>query len=222
MKKLIFAAILAASLALAFSGCRHSKGVQGSGVRKVEKRDLGAFKSIETTGAFEIQITCQQAQSFEIEGDDNLLPLVRAEVRGNVLHIFNTSNYRSSTGITVRIGVLDLEGIVTTGAGDIHITDVKNDKLAINSNGAARVEAAGQTRYATISSNGAGKIDASKLRAESAAVTVTGAGHVDVYASRRLDATVSGVGQITYDGNPFEVNRRVSGIGTINKKQSGA
>jgi hypothetical protein len=53
-------------------------------------------------------------------------------------------------------------------------------------------------------------------------VTVTGAGHVNVYATRRLDATVSGVGQITYDGDPPEVNRKVSGIGSINKKESGA
>jgi hypothetical protein len=223
MKKLIFVTTLSAALLLVFSGCRHAgKGVQGSGVRKVEKRELGAFKSIETTGAFEILVACQQAPSFEIEGDDNLLPLVRTEVRGGVLHIFNQSNYRTAKGITVRIGVPDLEGILTTGAGDIRITNVKNDKLVVSSKGAARIEASGQTKFASITSTGAGQIDANKLHAESATVTVTGAGHVNVYATRRLDATVSGVGQITYDGDPAEVNRKVSGIGSINKKESGA
>ena len=222
MKKLIFVAILSVALLVAFSACHHGKDVHGSGVRKTEKRELVAFKSIETTGAFEILVTCQQAPSFEIEGDDNLLPLVRTEVRGGVLHIFNQSNYRTAKGITVRIGVPDLEGILTTGAGDIRITNVKNEKLVVSSKGAARIEASGQTKFATITSTGAGQIDANKLHADSATVTVTGAGHVNVYATRRLDATVSGVGQITYDGDPPEVNRKVSGIGSINKKESGA
>lgn len=222
MKKIIFHAVLGIILISGFTSCHHSKGVQGSGIRKMEKRELGAFKSIETTGAFEVAVTCQQAPSFEIEGDDNLLPLIRTEVRGNVLHIFSQSNYRSAKGITVRIGVPDLEGILTTGAGDIRISNVKNDKLVVSSKGAARIEASGQTKYASISSTGAGKIEANKLHAESAKVTVTGAGHVDVYATRQLDATVSGVGSVTYDGDPAVVNKSVSGIGTINKKESGA
>jgi len=53
-------------------------------------------------------------------------------------------------------------------------------------------------------------------------IRVTGAGSVDVYATQQLDAIVSGVGQITYAGDPPVVNKNVSGIGTINKKQTGA
>ena len=55
----------------------------------------------------------------------------------------------------------------------------------------------------------------------SAKVTVTGAGSVNVYATQELNATVSGVGQITYAGDPPVVNKSVSGVGSINKKQSG-
>jgi hypothetical protein len=220
MKRFTFIAVLSAALLFAFSACRHvGKGVQGSGVRKTEKRDLGTYKSIETTGAYEVQVTCQQAASFEIEGDDNLLPLIKIEVRDGVLHISNETGYRATKAIIVRIGVPDLEGFTSHGAGDVHITNVKNDKLAVSTTGAANIEASGTTTFVSISSTGAGKIDTNKLHAERAKVTVTGAAIVDVYASQQLNATVSGVGQVTYSGNPNVVNKSVSGIGRVSKKE---
>jgi hypothetical protein len=222
MKKLLLVVTLTVAMGSVASSCRHfGRGVQGSGVPKTEKRDLGAFKSIETTGAYQIQITCQQTASFEIEGDDNILPIIRTEVRDGVLRISNEKSYQARKPLIVRINLPDLESIFSTGAGDIYITKVKNEGLAISSTGAARVEAEGQTGLVSISSTGAGKIDTSRLHAERAKVTVTGAGSVDVYASNQLDASVSGVGRVTYDGNPGVVNKSVSGIGSISKREGG-
>jgi len=45
------------------SGCMHR--VHGSGVRKTEKRDLPAFNAIETSGAFEVQVNCQQPPALK-------------------------------------------------------------------------------------------------------------------------------------------------------------
>ena len=219
MKRLIFVCTMTAVLVAAFSSCRHfGKGVQGSGVRKTEKRDLAAFKSIETNGALEIQVTCQKPASFEIEGDDNLLPLVKTEVRNDVLRIYNDGPYTAKRAISVRLALPDLEAISSNGATDIHVTNVKNDQLTISWQGAGRIEAAGETKFVSISSNGAGKVDTGKLRAERASVTVNGAAKVDVFASQQLDATVSGVGQVTYEGNPGVVNKSVNGLGSVNKK----
>jgi hypothetical protein len=222
MKKLLLISILTATALFTFSACRHlGKGVQGSGVRKTEKRDLPAFKSIETNGAFAVRVTCQQAASFEIEGDDNLLPLIKTEVRNGVLRIFNDGSYTATQAIIVRMTLPDLEAISSTGAADIQVTNVKNDQLTISWQGAGRIEGAGETKFVHISSTGAGKIDTGKLSAERAKVSVTGAAHVDVYASQQLDVTVSGVGQVTYYGNPGVVNKSVTGLGNVTKNESG-
>jgi putative autotransporter adhesin-like protein len=219
MKKLLLISILIAAGLTSFSACRFvGKGVQGSGVRKTEKRDLPAFKSIETNGAFAVQVSCQQAASFEIEGDDNLLPLVKTEVRNGVLRIYNDASYTATKAISVRMAIPDLEAISSTGAADIHVTNVKNNQLTISWQGAGRIEGTGETKFVSISSTGAGKIDTGRLHAERAKVSVTGAAQVDVYASQQLDVTVSGVGQVTYDGNPGVVNKSVSGLGSVNKK----
>ena len=220
MKKVLIATVSVAFL-FAFFGCRHlGKAVQGSGVRKTEKRELAAFKSIETNGAFEIKITCQQPQSFEIEGDDNILPLIKTEIRDGVLHIHNEKSYNSARLSSIRIGLADLNRFATEGAADVSITNIKNDKFSINSTGAAKIKVEGQTKLVEINVPGAAKIDASNLRAERAAVTVNGAAQVDVYASQQLDAIVAGVGQVTYDGNPGVVNQNVTGLGRVNKKGS--
>ena len=221
MKRLFLISLLTITL-FSLPSCRHlGKGVEGSGVRKTEKRELPAFKSIETTGAFDIDVTCQQAASFEIEGDDNILPLITTEVRNGVLRIYNSKSYNTAKAAVVRISVPDLEKISSTGAANFNIANVKNAQLAISSTGAGNIEAAGETKSANITSTGAGKIDAGKLRAERAKVSVTGAAHVDVYATQQLDVTVSGVGQVTYDGNPGVVNKSVSGFGEVKKKEAG-
>ena len=201
------------------SGC-HIGGVRGSGVRKTEKRDLASFTSIETSGAFEVEVNCQKPASFEIEADENLLPIVQTEVRGGVLHVSTTKGYSSSGGIVLRITVPDLESVKSTGAGKFRVTDVKNDSFEIQSTGAAQVVATGQSKSVKIRSTGAGKIDAHNLRAETADVNVTGAASVDVYATDQLEVTVSGAGRVTYSGNP-KINKHVSGAGQVTKKQEG-
>jgi hypothetical protein len=72
-----------------FAGCHfqiHDE-ITGSGVRQKQKREVTTFTSIATEGAFEIDVVCQKPQSVEVEGDDNLLPLITTEVSNNVLHI---------------------------------------------------------------------------------------------------------------------------------------
>src|SRR5260221_13662487 len=97
MKRFAISAPLALMLLLLLSACIH--GVRGSGVRKTEQRDLPAFNAIDTSGAFEVEVVCQKPASFEIEADDNIVPLVQTEVRGGVLHVITTKSYSSNGGI---------------------------------------------------------------------------------------------------------------------------
>lgn len=219
MKRFAIALTLTFSVLLMLSGCKFG-GVHGSGVRKTEKRDdLASFTSIETTGAFEVEVNCQKSASFEIEADDNLIPLVETEVKNGILRVRTTKGYSSSGGIIVRINVPDLESLKTTGAGKFRVSDVKNDQFEIQSTGAATVVASGQTKSLKIGSTGAGKIDAHNLRADTAEVKVTGAAGVEVYAANQLDVTVSGAGRVIYSGNP-KVSKHVSGAGEVTKKEA--
>ena len=81
--------LLFLSLALLLlSGCHHKFGqATGSGTMKVEKRTVPSFTAVDISGAYNVEIAVQKEPGLEIEGDDNLLPLVTTEVRNGVLEI---------------------------------------------------------------------------------------------------------------------------------------
>jgi putative autotransporter adhesin-like protein len=214
------AALLIALISLG-SGChRIHDEILGSGKVQQQKREVGSFNSISTEGAFDFEIVCQKPQSVEIEGDDNVLPLVTTEVSNNVLHIKSLRGYSVSRPITLRISLPDLTGLSASGAGNIEVSGIKNEKFGIDVNGAPTIRAAGETRNLNIDANGAGKIDTHKLRAARVVVEANGASRVEVYAAEKLDVTVSGPSQVIYEGDAV-VNKTVNGPGSVEKKQSG-
>ncbi len=216
MKKVLLITILC-SLA---TGCHYAAkmhGVTGSGVRKVEKRELSSFTSISTDGAFEIDVVCQQAQTLEIEGDDNLLPMVSTDVSNGVLRINNVGSYSTRTPMKIKISVPNIEGISANGAGTIEVSRLKNDKFDIDSNGAPTIRVSGETKELEIDASGAGRVDAHKLRASRAEVDSKGVAKVEVFASDVLNVTVSGPSQVIYDGDP-EVNQTVNGPGSVKQR----
>ena len=209
--------ILVLTLLMLLAGCKMG-GISGSGTRKTEKKEVPAFKAIETGGAFDVEITCQKPQSVEIEADDNLLPLLETDVSDGVLHVGMKQNYHSQKLISVRIAVPDLNRITISGAGTARVTGVKNENFVINSTGAAKIEAKGETKAVEIRNSGAGLIDAHELRSSKAEVNLSGAGQAEVYASEQLDVTISGVGRVTYAGQPKVINKNISGIGTVSAR----
>ena len=129
--------ILVLTLLMLLAGCKMG-GIRGSGTRKSEKKEVPAFKAIETGGAFDVEITCQKPQSVEIEADDNLLPLLETDVSDGVLHVGMKQNYHSRKLIALRIAVPDLNRITISGAGTARVTGVKNENFVINSTGMMR------------------------------------------------------------------------------------
>ena len=68
--------------------------------------------------------------------------------------------------IILKITTPNLEGISASGAGTVEVSDLKNDKFEIDSNGAPTIKVSGVTGTINIEANGAGKIDAHRLRAD--------------------------------------------------------
>jgi len=183
-----------------------------------ETRTVASFASISTEGAFDLVVVCQKPQSIEIEGDDNILPLVSTEVSNNVLHIKPLRSYSVHESITLRISVPDLEGIRASGAGTIEVSNLKTEKFEIDATGAPTIRASGESNALTIHASGAGKTDAHRLRADRVRVDSKGVTRVEVYAAEQLDVTISGPSKVIYQGNPV-VNKTVNGPGSVEKKE---
>jgi hypothetical protein len=215
--KKILAVMILASLGV---GCNMiHDGVAGSGNRQKEKRNVANFTSISTNGAYEIEFVVQPSYSLEIEGDDNILPLIATEVSNNVLHIRSKRSISPRKSISLKISAPNLEAISANGAGRIEISGLKNEKFGLDVNGATTIRVSGETKSLEIDANGATNIDTHRLRADRARVESNGVSKVEVHAANELDVTVSGPSRVTYHGDPH-VKQTVNGPGSVVKKES--
>jgi len=218
MKK--FALILI-PFVLLFAGCKHGmhSGVRGSGKRAVQKRDLTPFTSISTEGAFTIEVVAQQTQQVEVEGDDNILPLIITEVSNGELRLHSTQNFSVNEPITFKISVPNLEKLSVSGAGKIDVSALKNDNFEIDSEGAPQIRVSGSTKTVRIDTSGAAKIDTHDLRAAKGVVDSKGVSSIQVDVNDQLDVTISGPSTVTYEGDPT-INKTINGPGKLIQRAS--
>lgn len=218
MKKLVLVLLV---LTLPVIGCKHgmNSGVKGSGKREVQKRELQPFTSISSQGAFNIEVTSQKTLSFEIEGDDNILPLISTEVSNNVLRIKDIKRFSISEPVMIKISVPNLEGLTVSGAGKIDISGLKNDKFEIDCDGAPTIKVSGTTKVVDIDTSGAAKIDTHNLHASKGVVDSKGVSKIDVDVVDQLDVTISGPSTVTYRGEPT-INKTIHGPGKLEKRAS--
>jgi hypothetical protein len=203
------------------AGCHGNFGsrIKGSGKRELQKREVAPFTSITTEGAFTIEVTCQKNLSLEVEGDDNVLEYVTAEVGSNILRLKNTKSYSTNEPVKFKISVPNLEGLAVNGAGHIDIKGMNNDKFEIDTNGAPTIIVAGTTKVIDVSANGAGKVDAQNLHASRGVVDSRGVAHIDLDVTNQLDVSVQGPSTVTYKGDPV-VNKTVQGPGKVERRSS--
>jgi len=215
MKRITILATTITALAV-LSGCHMNfgHGVTGSGNRKTEKRTLASFNAINTQGAFSIDVNNQKPASFEIETDDNILPLISTEVSNGVLRLKNEKNYSVSQPVTIKIFVPNIDGLTVSGAGMIDVSGLKNDKFEIDSEGAPQIKVSGITKVVDIDTSGAARIDTHNLHAAKGVVDSKGVSKVDVDVKDQLDVTISGPSVVTYEGDPT-VKKTINGPGKI-------
>jgi len=207
--------LLAASQATAFS---FSKGEEGSGNLETRELSLDEFLAIEMGGAFDLEISFGDRQKVEVTIDDNLWDILEAKVRGKWLKLDWDGSCQPSNHCLVKIVVKSLEEVEISGAGDVDISGFQGHKFKYRLSGAGNLEMDGQVDNLDIRISGAGNADTQKLKAKNVKVSISGAGNATVYAEESLDGNVSGVGNLTYYGNPEDADTNVSGLGKIKRK----
>jgi len=198
------------------SGC--GGGVEGNGIAKTENRNVSAFSNVEVDGAFDVYVECRKKQKLEVSGDSNILPHIITRIKGNTLQITTSKTICPKKLLEVRISADNIEKVTASGAVDLSISGVDNNKLDLEIGGAGDIKASGKTKNFRVDVSGSGDLKAKDLKAENVEVSINGAGNAIVNASKKLNAEINGAGDITYYGNPKEVIQEISGAGDIIKK----
>jgi len=194
------------------------KGEKGSGKIVTQQRDLKGFTAVDVGGVFQVEIVAQKDFSFEIETDDNLLPLITTEVRNGVLSIEAEKKLTPTDQIKVRISAPDIDNLDVSGAAHLTLNGVKNSVISVEASGASKLKIAGETTKLTADISGASKLDAEDLKTSNAEVEASGASRIDVNVSEELSVDASGASKITYTGTPASLHKNTSGASHISQK----
>ena len=195
------------------------ESITGSGQVAREERSLPEFDSVELEGSMNVEISKGSSIKCTVEGDDNILPLLKTEVRGNRLRIYfkrgmSLSSYKV---LNVYLEVPELSGVSVSGSGDISFTDVTRGEVKVSIDGSGDITGTGEAEAVTAEINGSGDMHLFKLYTERASVEINGSGDIAINASAFLDAEINGSGDIKYKGNPSEIKREINGSGDISK-----
>ena len=224
------------------SGCSEIGGrrIRGSGNIITENRNETGFSSIDISGAIDVYIKQDSTSSVKVEADDNILEYIEVHTDGSTLEIYTENNIRLKPSHKIKVYVSNPEyrELQVSGASSIHseneITspgtlhveisgasegrlEVNAPKVSVNLTGASNANVKGKTKDFEGSASSASEIRGFDLLSENADVDASGASHIEIYASVKIDGQASGASSVNYKGNA-QSNVEKSGASSVNKK----
>lgn len=196
------------------------------------------FDSVESDVVGNIIYTQSDKVSVRAEGDKELVDRLRITERNGMLSIGHTGNFKSQKKQNLSIYIssptiyaVDTEGVGNwfmkgrvdadnleidfDGVGNFEALDLYSNNIKVDYEGVGNLTLGGTTSFVEIFSEGVGNVNTQNLIAEEVVIKSSGVGSVKCYASEVIDLTNSGIGSITYYGNPSDKNINNSGIGKI-------
>jgi hypothetical protein len=191
--------------------------VVGSGRIGSEARPVAGFDAVRLVGAGTLALTQGDAEGLTVEADENVLPLLKSEVRGGTLVLGPERSVPLGGPIRYVLTVRRLSRLEVDGASMVNAAEVRTGALAVDLRGAATVTVGGQAETQRVAIAGAGTYRALGLASREATIEIDGAGTALVNATEQLRTTINGVGTVEYVGDP-RVDRTINGLGTVRRR----
>lgn len=227
-----------AALALLVVGC--APCIEGVGEITSERRVQTPFTGIEVGGNINLVIEQTSANSnpyIVVHAQENILPSVKAEIKGDVLHVETEGCVTTSEPIKVVVVTPQLTSIEYSGSGEVlcymmfatpemrieqsgtgEITfRLMSQKTDIVHSGSGRILLNGATNELNIECTGSGKLELDTFRAENVSIEHSGSGDVSVQSHSSLDVQLSGSGNVLYRGEPQNLQQENTGSGNIRR-----
>ena len=229
---LVLVPALVGLLALAGCGALADAGPQTTAQRTID--DVAAV-DLQTSG--DLTVTIGETPGLTITAGANQLDYLTSEVDGGTLMLDSKANMPgggsisydlvvpsltsldvSGSGSATGDGVLRGEATVTlSGSGGVTLTGLQVPSVAVGLSGSGKVTLGGSADTQQIDISGSGDCNAKDLGAGDTGIEVTGSGNANVTVTGRLTVSISGSGNVTYFGSPTQVEKSVSGSGSVNQ-----
>lgn len=213
--------LLIAATAL-LSGCSDKtySPIKGSGISRVELRNVQPFKRVALSGAFNLVVTRGDSITLAVDAEENLFPYITTVVSGETLDVGSRQPFTPSKPITIRITHPALEGMALSGSGNMSAIQLASPTFRVELSGSGDVILTGQTNELNVILAGSGNVDAKSLTTTAANITISGAGNVHTTVRNNLIVNISGAGNVTYappsgTQGPNQVSQSITGAGSV-------
>jgi len=203
-----------------------------------QNRTVTPFHAIKVSGGIDVELLQGKELKLQVEADENLVPLIRTEVKDGVLNIYHDENIRNAKTMKIHLTIQDIDAITASGGCDIVSRqklgfaalklnlsggcDIKLDCKAGSLNcfisGGCDAVFTGEAENCTINASGGCDVKASQLYLKNCTVDASGASDVEINVKGELNMKASGASDITYYGNPIKVSKSVHGASDIHRK----
>jgi len=211
-------------------------GVKGNGNVISENRKIDAdFDAIKVSQGIELQLTQSEDFSLNVEADENIMDLLKTEVKGNTLYVSFEKNVYRATSRKVYLSKAIINSLATSsGAHIVSENNLKSENLDLDASSGsfikvkttahfvqcetssgASMKVSGVTKSFKVSASSGSTIHADDLESENTTAKVSSGANIDVYASESLTAKASSGGDIDYAGNPKVINKDTSSGGSV-------
>lgn len=215
----------------------NNKKIKGNGHVVTINRTTSDYDGIRVGGSFNVVLVEGKEGAISIEGEENIIPYIETEVKGNTLQIQYQKNVNISTTkrLTVTVAYKDIEKVSLGGSGNItnegtikandfsaslggsgNITlNIDAVEVSTNIGGSGNIKLAGTSNELNCSIAGSGSIKAYELPTNTLIANVSGSGSIRATVKTKIKAKVVGSGSIYYKGIPEYIDLKSTGSGDI-------
>jgi len=117
------------------------------------------------------------------------------------------------------VNSINLVNIELEGSGNIIFKGLSSEKLYVTSSGSGLVQSGeGFITTGDYNQNGSGAIDMKNVTANNVKAINSSSGKILLTSTIKLDATITGSGNIEYWGNPQDIKQNITGSGKLLKR----
>lgn len=182
--------------------------VDGSGTPLEEERSIGDARAVAVHGEGLLRLVQGSETSLRIEGDDNIVRLLRSETADGVLTLGPADgvNVDPETPIVYHLSLPHIESVETSGATRAEVGAVESERFSLRTSGASHAEAESiAADRIVVESSGASSIEAS-LESSAARVVLSGSSHIDL-RGRTGEQEIDASGASEYRGSALRSHR---------------
>ena len=245
MKKYFLSLTLIFVMLLTLVGCINfnigNEVITGNGKKETHEIALeNQLTGVRTLGAIDVILDPQIDGKYILEGDSNILDRITVEQRSDgVLELGFNQNISITSFSNVKVYVPYIKGglLETASVGsislkgdeplrgdrfDLRISSTGNIELVIktielkaNASSTGKIKISGNANKAEIILSSTGAFEGYEFNSADAIVYVYSTGSAYVNVVGELDVTISGTGNVIYDGIPESIVVRGGGPGTV-------